>query len=201
MSKKDDRNERQRKKAERKRRKQESLRSSGSPKHSQHTTTTTQRVGVLNRMIRFGSIHAKALLVWSAVAGSILGGYVVLRPDITIEPDFLLNDKEPLSAYFRIQNKGYFQIYDIDFSCHFTAGPFKNANLTGGEGQRSELLLNPGASATKRCSVQGLVLSGPATLRFSAAFRPSFWPWRCSKGENFSAVRDYQGILHWTHQP
>jgi hypothetical protein len=146
--------------------------------------------------------HVGRILIWLATAGSIAGGYAILRPNLTIEPDFLLNESEPLSAYFRIQNAGLLPVYELTFSCVFTGGPFTDSISSGaGPTQRPEPVILPGDSATKNCSVKGFAFAGPASLIFNAEFRPKLWPFRITRSERFSAIQDAAKFFHWTHQP
>jgi hypothetical protein len=139
--------------------------------------------------------------VWAGVVASVASGYFLQRPNVTVEPDFLQNEREPFSAYFRVKNDGYFSVYDLSFSCSFTGGPFKDAETSGSRGQEAERELIPGESATKNCSVKGVRFQGQASLVFTIRFRPSFWPWQASKHERFAATQDNRGVYHWIHQP
>ena len=195
--------EKKRKEAERKKslRKTAPITESKSQKNNQGIIAITTPPSEKQRSDKWTSRHLKTILFWAGVAGSLLTIYATVPPKVTIEPDFLLNEREPLSAYFRIQNAGYFSVYDVTFSCRFTIGQFHDFRTGNNRGQETEPILQPGDSATKNCSVKGLATDGPAILAFTTGFRSKFWPWRISKSWNFSAIQDSRGIFHWTHQP
>jgi len=200
------RNERKRQKAERKR--QLRLKDESAPQSSTHTTTTTANA-MANRTTRHpaGWFVRHVKWFWSVIgviasAASIAGGYSLIRPNITIEPDFLKNEQEPFSAYFRVKNDEYFfSIYDLRFECEFTGGQFTGAVSSGNKGQEPEKVLGPGESATKNCSTAGFRMAGQAFLVFSVRFRPMIWPVPRTKRERFAAIQDDRGVFHWTHRP
>jgi hypothetical protein len=196
-----ERNEQKRQQSERKRQKRLKAATSKSPTQAPDTTART-RPSIQERGVRGWFLgHAKSFVIWASVFASIAGGYTVIRAKVTIEAEFLENEREPFSGYFRVKNDGYFSIHDLSFSCAFTGGPFINTESGGNHGQEPEKALGPGESATKNCSIRGLRINGPAALVFSARFRPKFWPWGETKRERFAATQDARGVFHWIHQP
>ena len=143
----------------------------------------------------------KRAWVFGLGLSALIGFAYQFRPQLSIEPSFLLNYREPFSAYFRVQNTGWLSIHDLTFSCKLTGGPIIDVETTRFRGQESVKILAPGASATKHCSVRGFVFDGPAILTLRVDFRPNWWLRRESREESFSAIQDSEGIFHWTHQP
>jgi hypothetical protein len=202
MAKQKRRSEHNRQKAERKRQKRLKAVELESPTHTPNTRGRKQIPMEERRTQRWFLVHAKSFLIWVGVVASIGGGYTLIRPNLTIEPDFLENEREPFSAYFRVKNDGYFSIYDVHFSCDFTGGPFHSVRTgDNANNQLPERVIAPGDSATKNCSVKGLSFDGPAEILFRAAFRPTLWPSTVTRTERFGAVQDARRIYHWVHQP
>jgi hypothetical protein len=182
------------------RRKKEALSQLKLPEDTPSTTAKVQPQAEKPRGQTRISRRLKALIVWTSTLTGLLGGFVIFRPNVTVEPEFLRNDREPFSAYFRIQNLGNFEIYDVNFSCDLTGGLLHNVTITGFSSQTPEASIGSGGSTTKDCGVGHFPFSGKAYLDFTVRFRPSFWPWKIEKIEPFSAIRDEKGIVHWTHE-
>jgi hypothetical protein len=201
MSRRIRRAEKRRLRAEGKKKRFAQVNASGSPQRNPDTTVPRRKREAKTSPGKWLVGHAKILLTWVGVVASIAGGYIILRPNLTIEPDFFLNGREPFSAFFRVQNNGTLAVYDLSFSCDFTGGPFTNIGTTGSAGQLPEQVLPSGASVTKDCGVKGFAFDGPANLTFTATFRPALWPWHRAKRDRFGAVQDSKRFFHWTHRP
>jgi hypothetical protein len=151
--------------------------------------------------------------LWSlVVAGlTLLGGYAIFRPHISVEPQITLNPVDPYTTQFNLKNENaMFSIYNVDAVCWprnmdsgngfsvVSLGPLPNVH-------HEIALLESGASSTVDCPSaigglgrwSGAVLN--ADLELVISYRQSWWPFAREERYPFAARRDTQGSVHWVH--
>lgn len=165
--------------------------------------------------LSLGRKLAQGLLrnVWSLIVAALtlLGGYAIFRPHVSIEPQIALNPVNPYTTQFNIKNENLiFDIYSIDAVCwprtmqsgnNFSVvspGPLKNVH-------HEIARLEPGGNSTVDCppviggigSFAGVVVD--AELEIDVSYRQSWWPFSQQERYAFAAKRDVQGAVHWVH--
>jgi hypothetical protein len=151
--------------------------------------------------------------LWAlAVAAlTLLGGYAIFRPHVSVEPQVALNPVDPYTTQFDIKNENsVFDIHNVDAVCwprsmqsgnNFSVVspvPLKNVH-------HEILLLEAGANSTVDCppmiggigSYSGVVVN--AELEIDVSYQQSWWPFSKGARYPFAARRDVQGAVHWVH--
>lgn len=151
--------------------------------------------------------------LWAlVVAGlTLLGGYAIFRPHVSIEPQIALNPVDPYTTQFNIKNENLvFDIRDVNAVCwprNMESGngfsvvspvPLKNVH-------HEIPLLASGASSTVDCppvigglgSYAGAVVK--AELEIDVSYKQAWWPFSKEERYPFAARRDVQGAVHWVH--
>jgi len=151
--------------------------------------------------------------VWAlVVAGlTLLGGYAIFRPHVSIEPGLALNPVDPYTTQFNIKNENsVFNIHSINAVCWpRTMQTTHNIGVVS-IGQLPNVhheipLLEPGANSTVDCppviggigSYTGAVIN--AELEIDVSYKQSWWPFLKQERYPFAARRDVQGAVHWVH--
>lgn len=146
------------------------------------------------------------------VAGlTLLGGYAIFRPHVSIEPQIALNPVNPYTTQFNIKNENsVFDIHNVDAVCWprnmqsgngfsvVSPAPLKNVH-------HEIALLESGASSTVNCppvisgigSYTGIVVN--AELEIDVSYEQLWWPFSREERYPFATRKDVQGAVHWVH--
>lgn len=205
-SRKMDRRERRRRARERKKI-EEKLHRETAQAHAQYKQSVPPlRRGLI--FLRRTLLGTKVL--WALVIGglTLLGGYPLLHPNVSVEPGLLLNPGDPFSTEFTLKNDNpIFEVKDLRPVCRtIYVTTTHNFGMFGLPPRPSPLIpiLGPEQETTTTCLpiVGGLgaynrVLS--AYIEIDLGYRQDGWPF--AKRERFPlrAVVDSQNSVHWTH--
>lgn len=170
-------------------------------------TPPSRQVLVAKEPWRRGTLVLGRILVGSATVLGIVSGLIVLRSDVSIDPDISLSPPNPFATYFRFQNRSPFSINDVDTACLVMEAYAPEIQLTArGDyvyDPTPSISLNVGESVSRPC-----LFFSKSRLHFTEAnvimkttYRPVGWPFRRATLERFVGVIDGSGIVRWTHQP
>ncbi len=166
---------------------------------------------------RFGlslkAIFTSAKVIWSscAVLLTILGGWALMRPGLSIEPYLSLSSGDPYATQFAVKNENsIFEARDINCVCWprkmESGNGFSVLSFVPLPNMHHEIkLLQPGATSTVDCpaAIGGLGRwSGQvmyAELEILVSYHQSWSPFERSARYPFASRRDEQGAVHWTH--
>ncbi len=158
------------------------------------------RKTVLGTRVLWGLILA--VLTW-------LGAYALLRPNVSIDPELLLNPGDPFSTQFSVTNENVvFDVKDIQPSCrtiHVVTS--NNVGLFGLPPRPSPPipLLGARQKTTINCppwigglgAGAGNVLA--ACIEIDVSYGQEWWPSEKTQRFPFKGVVDSQHGVHWAH--
>jgi hypothetical protein len=151
---------------------------------------------------------------WSALLGliTLAGGWALVRPVVRVDPYIRLNPNSPFSERFKVENDGYFSIYDVEFNCRIVkATTFSGSSvhdIVFKETSRYRKSIVPADSVTMDCPVDetfALYSSGKrdpwrsAQIQVSIRYRPSLYPWHKQRIVGFTGQLDGQNNVQWTY--
>lgn len=157
-------------------------------------TTAATRSGRVLRCV-------KSFLIAASVIGSIAGGYAIIRPDLAVEPDVYLNEKEPFSMQFKVTNSGLLPLYDMTFSCLVDTRHIRNnwfANFPNGQTPISRL--SSKESTTTSCPAVFGFHPFPSDTQIIVSARAPGWWGRRTWRTRFVSRPDARGVFRWLHQ-
>jgi hypothetical protein len=156
----------------------------------------------------FEFVVSKTKLLPSIVFGvlTLLGGYALIRPSISVEPGLLLNPGDPFSTQFEVKNdSSILDVTDIQPSCEtIDVETSNNVGMVGLPGIPSPTIpvLEPGQKTTITCSswVGGLGGGAGKVLTAYIEVDVSYKWWWFQKVQVFplKGVITSQGEVHWT---
>jgi hypothetical protein len=201
-----DRKERRRRARERKKL-EEKLRKEASQAHIERegSLTRTRRV-----LILFRRAISRTRVLWTlVVAGlALLSGYALLHPHVSVEPYLQPKPNAPQYEALRITNENeIFSVHELTYTCEYlslyTSSGVGIRDLSFGEplnrGGRIPTLA-PKETSTIVCP-EGFALGGYVTnlhIQIHLTYRQAGWPFKIDEKMPFTAIRDSQGIVHWT---
>ena len=157
--------------------------------------------------------HAVVSKLWAFVVAALtlLGGYALFRPHVSVEPQIAVNPVNPYTTQFNIKNEHLlFDIHNVNAVCWprsmQSANNFSVISPVPLKNIHHEIpLLEPGANSTVDCppviggigSYAGVVAD--AELEIDVAYNQSWWPFSQEERHPFAARRDVQGAVHWVH--
>ena len=134
-------------------------------------------------------LHKKIAAGWLyfAIVITLLQFAYSYKPRLSVEPDILVNPRNPTAVLFRVTNTGPLHVDDVSFECKIQDGPAQldtsgNVTLFGSQpsliGQGEVETLASGQTVTRDCSAGPfqMAIINPAALRIDiiAHFH---WPW------------------------
>ena len=151
--------------------------------------------------------------LWALVVAALtlLGGYAIFRPHVSIEPQIALNPVDPYTTQFNIKNENaMFDINNVNAVCWprsmQSGNNFSVVSPVPLKNIHHEIpLLEPGGNSTVECppviggigSYAGVVAN--AELEIDVSYQQSWWPFSKQERYPFAARRDVQGAVHWVH--
>jgi hypothetical protein len=152
-----------------------------------------------------------AKILWSLVlAGlALLGGYGLVRPSVSVDPNLLLNPGDPFSTQFSVTNENVlFDVHDLHPSCRtIQVITSNNVGLLGLPPRPSPAiaLLSARQKSTINCppwigglgAGSGNVLT--AYIAIDVSYKQDWWPSEKGQTFPFKGVIDSQKGVHWTH--
>jgi hypothetical protein len=204
-----DRKERRRRARERKKL-EEKLRKETSRAEAELQASLTPAKRIFRRVGRVLS-GTNVLLGLIGVAVTILGGWALVRPHISIEPYIPLNPVDPYSTQFTVRNENsLFDAHNINCVCWprqmQSGNGFSVLSLAPLPNMHHEIkVLGPGATSIVDCpaAIGGLgTYSGQvlyAELEIEVSYSQSWWPFTRNERYPFASKRDVQGAVHWMH--
>jgi hypothetical protein len=154
---------------------------------------------------------SRTKLLWGIVVSALtlLGGYALLRPHVSIEPGLLLNPGDPFSTQFDVTNDSLvFDIKDLNPSCYTVFVETTNrVRLNGLPPRPSPSIPWLGAreKTTTSCPpwIGGLGAgAGNVTTAYiviTILYRQEWWPFQGTQAFPLKGVVDSQKGVHWTH--
>jgi hypothetical protein len=146
-------------------------------------------------------------LFWGAIAVAIavLGAWVILKPNVHVDPYIRLNPSSPFSERFKLSNDGYFGIYDVQYDCTLAWAKtdhglvVHDALIRGRYGASIEA----GQSISIDCPLDNVISTDAhyvsAEITLGIEFRPTWYFWRKRKQTSFSGQLDSQGNVQWIY--
>lgn len=142
-------------------------------------------------------------------AATLLGGFALLRPNASVDPDLLLNPGDPFSTQFSVKNENIvFDATDLRPSCRtlyvMTSNNVRQMGLPPLPSPTIPVL-SPGQTTTIDCrpwlgglgAGAGKVLS--AYIEIDVNYKQDWWFGRKRQEFPFKGVTDSEGGVHWTH--
>ncbi|MGB2677052.1 MAG: hypothetical protein WAN12_08230 [Candidatus Acidiferrum sp.] len=140
---------------------------------------------------------------------AFLGGYVLFRPNVSVDPDLLLNPGDPFSTQFSVTNENViFDVKDLQPFCRtIHVMTSHNIGMFGLPGIPSQTI--PVLSARQKTTITcrewigglgagaGDVLA--AYIEIDVSYRQNWWPREKTQRFPFKGVIDSQKAVHWTH--
>ncbi len=136
-----------------------------------------------------------------------LTGFVVFRPNVSVQPILLLNPVNPFSTTFSVKNENQaFAVTNLHPHCTVLSVQNSNDNVMVGSFPDPTIpLLNPGEESTIYCpesfggvgEQSGKVLS--AYIEMEVSYRQNWLPFESVQHFPMKGVTDSQGVVHWTH--
>jgi hypothetical protein len=155
-------------------------------------------------------LGAKRLLGLLVFVLTLLGGYALIRPHVSLEPDLLLNPVDPFSTQFSVTNQNLiFTVKSLQPACstQFVETSHK-IRLTGLPPFPSPSIpkLDPGEKTTIACGrwIGGLGAGAgnvlTAYIEIDVSYKQDWWPFTKTERFPFKGMRDSQNGVHWTHR-
>jgi hypothetical protein len=154
----------------------------------------------------FGS---KWLWAFAGIVITLLGGFAILRPHVSIDPDLQLNPSDPFSIQFAVKNEnGVFEVRELNPSCRtIYVITSHNVGLIGLPPRPLPTIskLEPNEKSTLICPpwIGGLGAGAgnvnTAFIEMDISYEQAWWPRTESQRFPFRGVIDSQGGVHWTH--
>jgi hypothetical protein len=148
-------------------------------------------------------------LVGAAATIIALGEFAYsFRPQIRIDRDISVNEKDPFATVFIISNIGRIALNDLVFDCVLNAPPMVTNARAAANGKDSRQVLNqrgvnvlaPGDRVTKYCGFAGPNFPLNATIDFDVGY--SVWGLgRRAASARFISEKDGNGITKWLVDP
>ncbi|MGB8495762.1 MAG: hypothetical protein WCE53_15285 [Candidatus Acidiferrum sp.] len=151
----------------------------------------------------------KKFLNFVVIMLAFLGGYALFRPNVSVDPDLLLNPGDPFSTQFSVTNENViFDVKDLQPFCrtiHVITS--HNVGMFGLPGIPSQII--PVLSARQKTTINcrewigglgagaGDVLA--AYIEIDVSYRQNWWPREKTQRFPFKGVIDSQKGVHWTH--
>jgi hypothetical protein len=154
---------------------------------------------------------------WKLVvgAGVLLGLWIALRPDVSAQPNVVLDPSDPFSEIFTVSNDGNLSLYAVRLSCMLNhmnvrsrtgevGASVNNTVVTLSNIEIPEISAKTGVSA--ECPVSGAIRFGSPvqlsdlTINIVVSYRPPLW-YRREKRICFHGAKDSRGFVHWIHCP
>jgi len=160
---------------------------------------------------RLTALVVKNLWSWVVAGLTLIGGYAIFRPHVSIEPQIALNPVDPYTTQFSLKNENaMFSIYNINAVCwprNMESGNgFSVISMAPLPNMHHEIpSLGSGASSTVDCPSaiggvgrwSGAVVN--AELELVISYKQSWWPFSQEERYPFASRRDIQGAVHWVH--
>lgn len=141
---------------------------------------------------------------------SLVGGYALFHPHVSLDPGEPLNPGDPFSTQFNVTNeKNVFSVHDLSSICWTESVETSNHVRIKGFGRSSPhsiFTLEPNAKSTLDCPpwISGFgAWAGDVTTAFieiDISYKQDWWPTRQTEKYPFRGVRNYQGVVHWEHR-
>ena len=205
MTRREQRRERRRKRREQRKLREKSKREATREIEQEKTLSLPKRVLPFLRRTLLTTKFAWGLFL-SII--TLAGGYALLHPRISVEPNLLLNPTNPYSTQFTVTNESaMFDVHDADFVCwprqlrtNHNIGVVSFTPLANVH--RLIPRLGPGESSTVDCpAVMGGIGAwtgqvDKAELEIVATYRQDWWPIRTVRYP-FRAITDSGSAVHW----
>ena len=119
------------------------------------------------------------------------------RPQVKIERDSTLNNKDPFATQFSVSNNGRIIVTDLNFSCIVNAPPMINdVQIGGSANQLPAAEIKPGDQVVRGCGVKADHFPFNATLIFRVKYHILVFGYE-TKDVRFISKFDAQGIPQW----
>lgn len=150
-------------------------------------------------------------LLWGLIvsAMTLLSGFVLFLPNVSIDPELLLNPGDPFSTQFSVTNENLiFDVKDLQPSCrtiHVITS--NNVGMFGlpPRPSPSVALLSAREKTTINCPpwIDGLGAGAGnvlvAYIEIDVSYKQAGWPREKIQRFPFKGVTDSQHGVHWTH--
>jgi len=169
-----------------------------------------------NKTVKKKSLFKKVfscILVILSIWSVFLTTWVVFNPNVSVEPSVLLDPNNPAYTVFTVHNQGYFNIYDVKFSCSIKYLKLPGNIHVVGLGEYTNSFSDPKQVATviaagKKYS-ELLPLTGMkhnkienADIAIVLSFRTTKWfPWQRKTLHRFVATKGKDKKWYWLPQP
>lgn len=209
-----DRKKRRRLKREQKRI-EDKIRKESSPPRKPDKELTSQESGAKKHLALPASIARRTWQVIGAAA-LLFGAWVLIRPDISAQPDVSLDPPNPFSEIFTVSNNGNLPLYGVRLSClevHVLAVTpnghrFFGSNNLFSMGRVEIPEIGPKTGTSAGCRVDAMLAMFGYTgdtvsavrINIVVSYRPPLW-FRREKHICFDGAKDSSGIVHWIHCP
>jgi hypothetical protein len=180
-----------------------------SPLPHKESKGSPQQEWWVKRYFSKANVGTKPLRVILGAAVAFLGAYATVRPNVSVEPDILLNPGDPFSTQFSIKNENFIaDANDINPSCRTVRViTSHNVGMFGLPSRPSPEIakLGPGEKSTITCApwVGGLGAGAGdvliAYIIIDISYFPQWWPKKKTQNFPFRGVVDSQKGVHWTH--
>jgi hypothetical protein len=172
----------------------------------QHKPQSQHPISLLRSLMAASARNFWGLLL---AAATLIGGYAIARPNVSVDPDLVLVPGDPYSTQFSVKNENAaFGVRDIQPSCQtirvITSNNFGMLGLPS-RPQPVVPKLDPGQKTTMECwpiigglgAGSGKVLT--AYIEIHLSYRENWWPWSITQPFPLKGVVDSQGGVHWVH--
>jgi|SRR5580658_8574442 hypothetical protein len=150
----------------------------------------------------------KKLLNFVVIILAFLGGYALFRPNVSVDPDLLLNPGDPFSTQFSVTNENaILDVKDLQPFCRtINVVTSNNIGLFGLPPRPSPPIpvLGPRQKTTINCPpwIGGLGAGAGnvlwAYIEIDVSYKPDWW-FRETQRFPFKGAIDSQKGVHWTH--
>lgn len=142
-----------------------------------------------------------------ATLASIVGGYVMLRPDVTFTPLGMARPDSPQTASFEVKNASVYSLFDVAITCHVnlldsTPIYFEDLGVKTPRGGMKTPELERGEKKTVTCGMSPFPGIRLADFTIIAEYRPPMWAFLAdrAKSRRFVARKMAAGWT-WEEQP
>jgi hypothetical protein len=160
----------------------------------------------------FSKTISRTKVLWTLVAAvlAMLAGFALFRPQVSLEPDLLLNPGDPFSTQFSVTNLNrIFTAKDLQPACYTLFVRTSNdVELRGLPPRPSPVIpaLEPGEKTTIDCppwiggmgAGAGNVLA--AYIEIDISYKQDGWPLTRTQRFPFKGMVDSKNGVHWTHR-
>jgi hypothetical protein len=159
----------------------------------------------------FARAISRTKLLWGFVVSALtlLGGYALLFPHVSVEPGLLLNPGDPFSTQFNVTNDSLvFNVKELNPSCYTVFVETTNRVRLNGLPPRPSPSI-PWLAAREKTTITcppwigglgagaGNVIT--AYIVITASYEQEWWPLQRFQTFPLKAVVDSQNGVHWTH--